>query len=247
MSIFSVKNWLVFVVCCFCMLAQSAQAQKAPDNLYYVLREAAKSKSKTAKPPVLIFLHGYGSNEEDLFSFASQIPKNWLVLALRAPIGLGEDTYAWYKLDFSNGKKVADTEQAEKSRLQLINFLENLPKKHTYNPKEVYLCGFSQGGIMSYSVALTRPDLVKGAAIMSGRLLDEVKPLVKTSPELKKVRFFISHGDADKMIEAQAAKDAEAFLKKYDLVPTLKMYKAGHEINPTMFKDLLNFLNGKPL
>ena len=34
-----------------------------------------------------------------------------------------------------------------------------------YDEREVYLCGFSQEAIMSYSVALTRPDLVKGIAI----------------------------------------------------------------------------------
>lgn len=43
------------------------------------------------KPPLLILLHGIGSNENALFALAEQLPGKYLVVALRAPIGLGEN------------------------------------------------------------------------------------------------------------------------------------------------------------
>ena len=43
-------------------------------NLYYLVQEP---KIKLDKNPLLLLLHGYGSNEEDLFSFASELPNEY--------------------------------------------------------------------------------------------------------------------------------------------------------------------------
>ena len=53
---------------------------------------------------------------------------------------------------------------------------------------------FSQGSIMVYSVGLTVPEKIKGIAIMSGRLLEEVKPIINQKNKLKNLKIFISHG-----------------------------------------------------
>ena len=39
------------------------------------------SKEINAKTPLLIMLHGYGSNEEDLFSFAAELPENIFIIS----------------------------------------------------------------------------------------------------------------------------------------------------------------------
>ena len=106
----------------------------------------------------------------------------------------------------------------------------------------MYLCGFSQGAIMAYSVALTRPDLVRGIAAMSGRLLEEVKPLVKPSRALKQLSVFISHGTQDGTLPVRYASEAEAYLRSIGISPTLKTYNDGHAINAAMLADLLVWL-----
>jgi len=163
-------------------LAFTSFSQKTIPNLYYIFKEP---KIKSAKPPVVILMHGVGSNEKNLFSFANQLPDSFLVISLRAPIELGKDSYGWYHLRFENGKPISNPIEAETSRLMIIDFINNLKNKHAYNEKRVYLCGFSQGSIMAYSVGLTVPEKIKGIAIMSGRLLEEVKPLVATKEKLK--------------------------------------------------------------
>ncbi len=107
------------------------------------------------------------------------------------------------------------------------------------------LCGFSQGAIMAYSVALTRPDLVRGIAAMSGRLLEEVKPLVKPSTALKQLAVFISHGTQDGTLPAHHAHEAEAYLRSIGMSPALKTYNEGHTINATMLADLVEWLNAR--
>ena len=39
---------------------------------------------KTEKTPLFVLIHGYGSNEEDLFSFAQDLPQNAHIVSVRA-------------------------------------------------------------------------------------------------------------------------------------------------------------------
>ncbi|MBI3519005.1 MAG: dienelactone hydrolase family protein [Bacteroidetes bacterium] len=214
-------------------------AQSKQSGLYYIFKEP---KLKSAKPPVIILMHGVGSNEKDLFAFADQLPDSFLVISLRAPITLGNNSYGWYHLRFENGKPVSNVIEAEASRLMIIDFINQLKNKHAYNEKRVYLCGFSQGSIMAYSVGLTVPEKIKGIAVMSGRLLDEVKPIVAKKDKLKTLNVFIAHGTNDHVLLIDNAREAYNYLKQSGIVPTYKEYPEAHTISNAMFVDMLQWL-----
>lgn len=220
-------------------LAFTSFAQKTTPSLYYIFKEP---KIKSAKPPVIILMHGVGSNEKDLFSFANQLPDSFLVISLRAPITLGKDSYAWYHLSFENGKPISNPVEAETSRLMIIDFINNLKNKHAFNEKRVYLCGFSQGSIMAYSVGLTVPEKIKGIAIMSGRLLEEVKPMIASKDKLKNLKVFISHGTNDNVLSISNAREANSYLKQVGINATYKEYSEPHTISNAMFNDMLIWL-----
>lgn len=212
------------------------------NTLHYLVKHPKTENNKT---PLLILLHGVGSNEKDLFSFADKLPDNYLIISARAPYAISPDSYAWYEVDFSTGTPVINKEKAEKSRNTIIEFIDELKAKYTFDDKQIYLCGFSQGAIMAYSVGLTRPDKIKGIAIMSGRLLEEVKPLIKPSDQLKQLQVFISHGTQDNVLGIHYAKESVAYLKGLGINPTFKEYSEGHGINTNMLNDLVNWLNSK--
>jgi phospholipase/carboxylesterase len=212
------------------------------NTLHYLVKHPKTENSKT---PLIILLHGVGSNEKDLFSFADKLPDNYLIISARAPHKIGPDSYAWYEVDFSTNTPVINEEQAEKSRQTIIQFLDELKAKYTFDDKQVYLCGFSQGAIMAYSVGLTRPDKIKGIAIMSGRLLEEVKPLIKPNDQLKQLNVFISHGNQDNVLGIHYAKESITYLKALGINPSFKEYSEGHGINKDMLNDLVNWLNDK--
>lgn len=210
--------------------------------LHYIFRDATV---KSEKPPLLILLHGVGSNEQDLFSFANKLPTKFLVVSARGPYVKGNNSYAWYDVDFSTGKPVINRVQAEKSRLVLLQFISQLKSKHNFDEKRVYVCGFSQGAIMSYSLGLTKPDKIKGIAVMSGRLLDEVKPNINRSARLKDLQVFISHGANDNVLGIHYAKESLAYLNELGIHPLFKEYPEGHGINAQMLSDLITWLNDK--
>ncbi len=215
-------------------------AQVRTPMLHYLVREA---KIKQSKPPIIILLHGYGSNAKDLFSFANQLPDSFLVIAPQAPHQLGNDSYAWYNLDFSTGKLAYKKEEAEASRLEILQFIQQLKSKQQFNDKRIYLGGFSQGGILAYSLGLTNPNKIKGIAVLSGRLLEEIKPFVKPSENLNALKIFIAHGTTDKVIDVSNARDAQQFLKPLHLNISYHEYTMGHSISNDEFNDLLNWLN----
>ncbi len=210
--------------------------------LHYLLKHP---KIESKQTPLLILLHGVGSNEKDLFSFADQFPDNFMVVSARAPFEVGQDSYAWYEVDFSNGKPVINKEKAEKSRVLILQFIDQLKEKYTFDNKQVYLCGFSQGAIMSYSVGLTSPDKIKGIAVMSGRLLEEVKPLIKPSAQLKQLNVFISHGTKDNVLGVAYAQGSNSYLKELGINSSYKEYPEGHTISNAMITDLISWLREK--
>jgi phospholipase/carboxylesterase len=209
-------------------------------QLQYVVRKPAIEK---ANPPVLFLLHGTGSNEQDLFSFAEHLPAKFLVISVRAPFTLGPDSYTWYHVDFTSGTPVINRKQSDKSRNALLQFITQLQLHYQFDNKQIYLCGFSQGAIMAYSLGLTRPDFIKGIAVMSGRLLDETKSFVASDEKLKLLDVFISHGTEDTVLPIHYAREGLEYLKTRNINPTYNEYPEGHGISNEMLDDLVEWLN----
>jgi phospholipase/carboxylesterase len=210
-----------------------------PSVLTYEHRAA---QVDAAHPPLLILLHGVGSNEQDLFSLADYLPKKYVVISVRAPITLGANSYGWFRIDRSSGTLKYDFKEVEASREKLVQFIAQMKKEHGSPESKVYLCGFSQGAIMSYNLALTHPELISGIAAMSGRLMEEIKPLAQSKDKLAHLNIHISHGTGDQILPHQGALEAKAYLESLGLKPSFHSYTAGHEINREILQDLIKWL-----
>lgn len=192
--------------------------------------------------PLLVLLHGVGSNEEDLFKFADHLPAELIVVSARAPYTLDKNRYAWYQVDFSSGKPVINAEQAEKSLLVLKLFINQLAERYQADPARIFLAGFSQGAIMSYSAAFTYPEKLAGIAAFSGRVLDEIRPQIKMSPQLEKLQIFISHGVLDPMLPVNYAREAKELIDSYHLHLSYHEYETGHTIDAAVLADFLTWI-----
>src|SRR6218665_2877950 len=116
-------------------------------SLHHLVREP---KVKLEKNPFLLLLHGYGSNEEDLFSFASELPEEYYVISARAPFDMSYGSYAWYAINFdADENKFSDLDQARQSRDLIIKFIDELVATYPLDASQATLIGFSQGCILS--------------------------------------------------------------------------------------------------
>ncbi|MBT33293.1 MAG: esterase [Thalassobius sp.] len=209
-------------------------------SLKYLVRESAL---KTEKAPVLILLHGVGSNEKDLFSFADFIDEKYLVVSAQGPYNLGVNRYGWYEVNFSNGKPQINADQAEKSRLALINFIDEIVEKYNADSQKVYLMGFSQGAIMSYSVALSQPEKVAGFAAFSGRVLDTTKQNASKSDQLSKLKVYLAHSRNDQVLSFQYAEEAHKMLESLNIETTYRVFDDGHSISRENLYAFLGWLS----
>lgn len=208
-------------------------------SLYHLVREP-KIKSET-KNPLLLLLHGYGSNEEDLFSFATELPDEYYVVSVRAPYDLMYGSYAWYAINFdADQNKFSDLEQARKSRDLIANFIDDLLVK--YPISTVTLIGFSQGAILSYAVALSYPQKIQRVVAMSGYLNTEIATENYTQNDFSSLKIFASHGTVDQVIPVQWARQAQPELEALKIATVYKEYPVGHGVAPQNFFDFRNWL-----
>lgn len=178
---------------------------------------------KSGKPALVLLMHGVGSNETDMFRLADEFTGNVVVVSARAPFSIAPGRYAWFALEVSNGVRKINEEQAEKSR-QIINlFVNQLSERYGTDTQRVYLGGFSQGGIMAYSVGLTYPQKFAGIFAFSSRLLSEVRPLIKDKKALEHLKIFIAHGTQDQTLTIEYAREAKRFLEP--LLPRLEYHE----------------------
>jgi phospholipase/carboxylesterase len=209
-------------------------------SLYHLVREP---KVKLDKNPLLLLLHGYGSNEEDLFGFAAQLPEEYLIISARAPYSLPPYGNAWYAIDFdADMNKFTDNVQAAASRDLIAKFIDEVIEAYPVDPDNVTLLGFSQGTILSYSVALTYPEKVSRVVALSGYLnMDIIEDI--NSRDISKLSFFISHGSQDQVIPVEWARKAPEYLRAKGLDAEYHEYPVGHGVAPQNFHDLLKWLN----
>jgi phospholipase/carboxylesterase len=209
-------------------------------SLTYLVREP---KIKQEKNPLLLLLHGYGSNEEDLFSFASELPDEYYVVSVRAPYDLQPYGHAWYAIHFdADENKFSDDAQAMESRDLIIQFIDELIAKYPIDATNVNLIGFSQGAILSYATALSYPERISRVVALSGYLNEKIIAENFKSKDLSNLKFFISHGTVDQVIPVDWARKAEHFLQNLGLEVMYKEYPIGHGVAPQNFYDFKNWL-----
>lgn len=194
---------------------------------------------------LIVLLHGIGSNEDDLFRLAERFPEGFVVVSAKAPYTISPGKYTWFDLNFVNGERVINAEQAEKSRLVINTFINQLIDRYNIDRNNVFLGGFSQGGIMSYSVGLTLPQKFAGVFVLSSRLLPEVKPLIKPGGALQKLPIFIAHGKSDPVLPLSLAHDALGYLQTLTSNITYREYDIVHTVDELELADLVDWLLAK--
>lgn len=209
-------------------------------SLEYLIREP---KIKLDKNPLLLLLHGYGSNEADLFSFASELPEEYYVISARAPYDLQYGSYAWYAINFdANENKFSDHEQAKKSRDLIAKFIEELIAKYPINEKKITLLGFSQGAILSNAIALSHPDKVQKVIALSGYISEPIFEENYKNNDFSNLKVFAAHGTVDQVIPVEWARKTPTILDELGIKHSYSEFPVGHGVAPQNFFEFKDWL-----
>jgi phospholipase/carboxylesterase len=209
-------------------------------SLVHLVRQPDRPTAGPA--PLLLLLHGVGSNEQDLFGLAPYLDERLVVVSARAPLTLGPSSFGWFPISFTPEGPVHDQAAAEQSRVLLIGFLDELVATYRADPARVYVGGFSQGAIMSLAVALTRPEKVAGVLAMSGRLLLEALADRAPDASLRGLAILLQHGLYDQVLLIQHAQAARAALESLPVDLDYREYPIAHEVSQQSLADAASWL-----
>ena len=189
----------------------------------------APPASGKAAASLVILLHGYGSNGEDLISlaphWADALPTTAFVspnAPERCPGAPGG--YQWWGLE-----RGARAEGAARAAPVLDAFIDAELARHGLTESKLALVGFSQGTMMALQAGPRRNPALAGIVGYSGMLADEA---VLADPAAARPPVLLVHGSADTMIPIAAFHAAEVALEKHGFpVETHLCRGLGHSID----------------
>ena len=193
--------------------------------------------------PLLVLLHGYGSDENDLFSFADELPNELFILSLRAPHKLQPYGNAWYAINFdAQQNKWNDVEQAQEAMKIIVSCIEQACTQYDLDKNNVSLLGFSQGCILSMALAINHPELIKNVIGLSGYVCKEFIDENRTKKDFSHLDFYCSHGSSDQVIPVDWARETPNFLTEKGIKHTYSEFPVGHGVAPQNFFEFRKWL-----
>ena len=193
-------------------------------------------------PPLLVLLHGIGSNENDLVSLAGKLDPRFLVVSLRAPRPY-RGGFAWFQITWqSNGSATPDIDQAHETLADFVRWLAAAPGRLGADARRVYLMGFSQGAMMSLGVLRTAPDRLAGVVALSGLFRDDLVETPADAGATGRVAVFVAHGTQDDLLPVADGRAIRDLLQPMVRDFTYREYAMPHTIAPVELRDVAAWL-----
>ena len=189
----------------------------------------------------LVFIHGWKGNKNSFKKVAQSFNiKNSIWVLPQAPYLIkGEsDGYSW-TYEISPGK----FERNEPIKM-LLNFFDTEIFSR-FNAKDVYLFGFSQGGLVCYEMIRILDKPLGGVFPIGGFMAGTKKEIKRVHPSQINTPIIIGHGDSDEVILKEESELAYRLLSKESNHVELDIYKGGHKIGLGYIKKVKEIIEKK--
>ncbi|WP_055667215.1 alpha/beta hydrolase [Desnuesiella massiliensis] len=187
--------------------------------------------------PVIYAMHGMGSNEENIISLIEELKKDFIIIGIRGSLHQGNG-FAYFSI---KGYGNPHRESFDKAVNSLEQFINDASKEYPIDVNNQYLLGFSQGAILSMTLALVMGNKIKGIVALSGY----IPKFVKEEYQIKSVEdmsIFISHGEADLVFPLNIGKENHDFFKERSDKVSFVSYAAGHEVSLKNRNDMIKWI-----
>ncbi|MFC6356801.1 alpha/beta hydrolase [Luethyella okanaganae] len=184
--------------------------------------------------PLLVLLHGYGSNEGDLFGLAPYLPLEPVIASLRAPLPAGQG-HAWFPVGKQAGEP--DAAHVTDAARGVLAWLDGL----SVQPTSIAPLGFSQGGAMALQLLRLAPGRFDFAVVLAGFLVGGGQA-GDTELGARKPPVFWGRGTADTVIPSAAVERTQAWLPGHATL-TERIYEGlSHSVSQAELADVVAFL-----
>jgi phospholipase/carboxylesterase len=186
--------------------------------------------------PLVLGLHGLGASPESFINLWNRFGDDpqFIYASPEAPYPFvpGDKMgYSWQ--EWMPEDKAASDGARTLAEEYVVNVISEL--RECYRIGDVWLMGFSQGGMMTYCVGLKHPKLFKGIMPFGGWLDSEW--IGEDAIEAAKgLPVFIGHGSKDPVVDPKRAEEAEELLKQHGFDVTLLKFDGVHEVPEELLK-----------
>lgn len=193
--------------------------------------------------PVIVLLHGYGSNEQDLFGLTPYFDESYTVISVRAPQVLAQNRYAWFETGFTDDGLTYIPQQVLAATEQLGQFLTEVSSARSIPANQITLFGFSQGAMMSALVALTQPQRIGRAILLSGLVPPEAHTHLTDAAKRAHLNLFVGHGLFDDIVPIEHGRATNDLLTSLNIAHVYREYATTHSIHDECLDDILTWLD----
>jgi len=188
--------------------------------------------------PLIVFLHGHGSSEEQVLRLAPRMSRrNYICIAPRGPHVLGPTrdgrlAFSWG--DAGNDPLIED---------YIFRAIEQTQKAYHVHTERIYLAGFREGAALAYRLALLYPERFGGVASLNGCLPRHGAPLLRI-PAVRSLKVLVGHGIANSVVPLSLARQDHRLFYAAGMPVQLRTYPTTHKIHPDMLQDVDRWVQG---
>jgi phospholipase/carboxylesterase len=202
-------------------------------------------QSKEEQKDIMICLHGFGSNKDDLSKISFNLP-NTSIVYINAPLQLAnlESAFAWFSLSFNENKVISfNINEVKETNNLLLETIDEICSKYNVLKNQIILFGFSQGGIMAVYNALHSSNNYKAVICHSGYYLH---PELQTQNINKNQNILFIHGYFDNVVSFYLIEQTIELFKDNNIKHEYFFNNSEHNIDAeTLFKTENFILNSK--
>lgn len=197
------------------------------DNSTAVLPHRILKPQKPGPHPTVVMIHGYLGNEDVMWIFSQTLPKDWLLVAPRAIVPEGKNSFSWHPRQPGEWPTLAEFDTAVS---QLHQFINKLPELYDADPEKIYLMGFSQGAAASFALAIREPAHFRGIASLVGFMPRQVDAAIHEA-RLAELPVFMAVGTEDDRVPLEIARECGKAVRAMGAFLEYREYETGHKLN----------------
>jgi phospholipase/carboxylesterase len=194
--------------------------------------------------PALVMLHGFGANEGDIYELVPFVDRRVMIAAPRGPLKVDDSPRGSWRWSVNNSQGQPDPAILEESNVKLFELIRQLSELTgvKVDPAQVYLGGFSQGGLLTLEMAAQYPDLLAGILPQSGFVSHGAEEKLRAGSFRGKPAC-VAHGIRDTMLPVEKGRQIKEILEAGGVEVSYKEYNFGHVNSPESRRDLADWLN----
>jgi len=172
-----------------------------------------------------------------MYGLVAPLADAFIIVGIRGDLPLGAG-YQYYELK-SLGNPIREV--FDRAVQQLEAFIRYATEKYPIDPNKRYLLGFSQGAILSMTLALTMGEQLKGIVALNGYVPEFVKTEYPLQ-SVKDVSVFISHGEYDSVFPVRIGHETATYFENQTDHLTFNTYPTDHGVSEENQRDFVKWL-----